>query len=308
MQQIYTLKPLYKIHNVEISAKTQVPLRTFVAMSLFRQLLPLLYVVLIISTIACDPVERVSTKGTLADKDSAAVKYFNKKRYDEAAYIIEQLLGIYKGTPREQQMLYYYAWSKYHMGELTSASYYFGDYARRYPTSKDAEEFAFMEAFCQYLVSDPYYLDQTYTMKSIEALQVFVNNHPLSVRINKCNELMSELRERLAEKMFKQADLYLKMEKYKAAVSYFKQFIQEFPDSKFREEAQFKLVKAAYLFAKFSVEEKKQERIAEAMSYYEKFAGKYSGGKFAHQSETLYEDILHLKDSMSGKNKHKTIQ
>lgn len=244
------------------------------------------------SLTGCDPYHKLAKSDKIADKDSAAVAYYNHKKYDRAVYLFEELVAIYRGTPRAEEMYFYYAYCRYYLGELVSANFHFEDFAKKYPGSTHAEEFEYMAAKTYHMLSDPYYLDQTYTEKAIGQYQLFLSRHPYSEYKDKCMEGLRELRERLARKAFEQSTLYLDIGYNKAAVESFQTMINKFPDSGFREEAQYLLVKAADKLAAESTDSKKTERYTEALEFAAKFEEKFPSSTFA-------KDVAALKTSLT---------
>ncbi len=223
------------------------------------------------SLTGCDPYHKLAKSDKIADKDSAAVAYYNLKKYDRAVYLFEELVAIYRGTTRAEEMYFYYAYCRFYLGELVSANFHFEDFAKKYPSSSHAEEFEYMTAKTFHMLSDPHYLDQGYTERAIDQYQLFLSRHPYSTYKDKCMEGLKELRERLARKAFEQSTLYLDIGYNKAAVESFQNMINKFPDSDYREEAQYLLVKSAERLARESIDAKKTARYTEALE----FAGKF---------------------------------
>ncbi|HHG86237.1 MAG TPA: outer membrane protein assembly factor BamD, partial [Bacteroidetes bacterium] len=133
---------------------------------------------------------------------------------------------------------------------------------------------------------DPYQLDQKYTHKSIDQYQLFLSRYPDAKEKEKCVSALEELRERLAFKAFEQAHLYYKIGYHKAAVQAFGNMIREYPDSKFREEAQYLLFRASVNLAKASIYSRKIVRYDEAAEFHEKFADKFPESKFAKDAQS----------------------
>jgi outer membrane protein assembly factor BamD len=200
-------------------------------------------------------------------------------------------LSIYKGTGKAEDVLYYYAWCKYYLKDYLTAAFYFNDFANQFPNSKKAEQSQYMYGFCFYKDSDPWYLDQTSTKKAIENLQFYLKANPGSSRVDSCNLLMSELREKLAKKSFEQASLYLKIGYHKSAIESFRHMLEEYPDSRQKEEASFKQFIASVLYAEESVFEKQKKRYLEAISYYRKFVDKYPSSSFIQEAEEYYVKV-----------------
>jgi outer membrane protein assembly factor BamD len=116
-----------------------------------------------------------------------------------------------------------------------------------------------MTAYCYFLDSPDLTLDQASTYKAIENLQLFINLYPKSDRVNGCNELIDKLRNKLETKSFLNAKLYFKIGDYKAAIYAFRNSLDDFPDSQYKEEMDFLTIKSAFLYAQNSVESKKMK-------------------------------------------------
>ncbi|MDX1908997.1 MAG: outer membrane protein assembly factor BamD [Bacteroidia bacterium] len=229
-----------------------------------------------------------SNKGSLAEKDSAAFFFLGRKDYEKAAYLFEELLPAYRGSERAKDILYHLAYCKYEFGTYQVAAYRFEEYTTQYPNDVRTAECTFMIGYCYYLESSPYYLDQAFTKQALERLQLFAYRYPDSDKIKKCNELMSDLRERLANKEMKQAELYFNMQNYKSAVTAYEVAIQEYPDSRYREQAQFMLFKSAYYLAGASTIARQQNRYLDALDYYKRYKDKYPTGLYEKEAEQLY--------------------
>lgn len=251
----------------------------------------LLMAAVALAAVSCDPVRKLAKSKSMADKDSAAAYYFSHKKYDQAVYLYEELMPMVRGTPRAQEIYYNYAYSRYKLGELVSGAFYFDDFAHQYPGSPKAEEALYQGAYAYYLLSDPYYLDQNYTYKAIERLQLFLSRFPYSPHKDDCARYISELRETLARKSFEQANLYYKITYYKAAVQAFQNTIREFPDSKYREESQFLLYKASVRMAQQSIAGRKLKRYQMSDDYYKRFVEKFPSSKFAKEAENLKTSV-----------------
>lgn len=253
-----------------------------------RLFIPLAFLILtVVLSSGCDPYRKAIKSKNIAEKDTAAMYYFNKKKYDQAVFLFDELRGIYRGTPRAEEMYYYYAYCRYYLGELLSAAVYFEDFIRQFPQSKHTDDFQYLHAKCYYLLSDPHYLDQKYTYKAIDKMQLYISRYPESSRKEQCQEIITELRERLARKAFEKASLYQKIGYHRAAVEAYQVMMDKFPDSKYREEAQFNLVQSGVDLAGISTKGRKRERYEEAIAYYRRFEARYPESQYIKQAESL---------------------
>lgn len=185
-------------------------------------------------------------------------------------------------------MMYYYtAHCYYEQNDFILASYYFKTFAKSYPNSVYAEECMYMNAYCKFLESPQYSLDQSSTTEAIQEIQLFINMFPNSLRIPKCNDLMDILRNKVELKDYEIARLYYKMEDYQAAITSFKNLYKDFPDTKYKEEVLFLTLKAYYKYAMNSIPSKKQERLKGTMEAYNTFMTFYPNSNYKNEAEQL---------------------
>ncbi len=272
---------------------------------MFKKQLTLLagvFVLLMIVLGSCkSKYEKLRASNDNAKKYSEAIKLYNKKEYSKALGLFEGLVTRYRGQEQAEDLYYYYAYANYKLKDYTSARYHFKTFADTYPSSPRAEECRFMWGYCFYLDSPIYSLDQENTNKAIESLQLFINLYPKSDRVAEASKLIQNLRDKLEEKAFANAKLYLTIGDYQAATIAFNNTLRDYPDTKYAEELEFLTVKAQYLYALHSREDFQEERYNQTIVYSNQFADKYAGSKY------LKEDKQYKKDSEEGIVKTKYI-
>lgn len=261
-----------------------------------RLVLPL-FVLLLFSS--CSEYNRVQKGRNMDAKLDLAIRLYKKGQYFKALPLLEELITIYRGTKKAEETYYYYAYTNYQIGDYESAAFDFENFTRTFPSSEFAEECAYMKAYCFYMSSPEYSLDQTNTMKAINAMQLFADRYPTSTRLEQCNKLIDQLRYKLEMKSYDTAQLYYNMEDYKAAVTTFKNLLVDFPGTRFKEDAMFKALKASYLLAMNSIEEKKQERYNETLLAYSEFVNAFPESKNRSKADDIYGETMKKLDSMS---------
>lgn len=255
-----------------------------------------------LTSVSCSEYQRALKSPDYKLKRQVALKFYEKGDYKRALPLIEELLTITRGTSEAEKFYYYYAKCHFGVKDYESAQYYFENFMGTFPTSGFTEDAAFMSAYALFLQSPRYDLDATSTRKAIQELQYFINRYPRSNRVAECNALMDELRVKLEKKSFRAAQLYMHMEYYSAAILSFKNFLKDFPDSRYEEEAYFNIVKCAYLYARKSVDPKKPERFEETVKYYYTFAEKFPKSRFASEVNSMYKAA---SDFLKAKNQEK---
>ncbi len=242
----------------------------------------------------------MAKRGSISEKDSAAMYYFNKKQYETALPLFEELLGVYRGTGRYEKMMYYNAFTRYSLGDYISGNVFFDEYTKAFPTGEFAEECAFLRAKCYDKMTSPYYLDQTDTYKAIEGYELFIKQYPTSIKVKMAEEAIAEMKNRLMEKAYHQAVLYHKIGYHKAASIAFRNFSLEFPNSPYKEEAYFKMLVSNIDFAKESIEEKQLERYEDAIEIYYKFVDKFPSSKKIKDAEVLFNSASKAVEKLKG--------
>ena len=238
--------------------------------------------------------EKLKASNDNAKKYSEAVKFYNKKDYSKALGLFEDLVTIYRGRAGAEDLYYYYAYTNYKLKDYTSARYHFKTFADTYPTSPRAEECRFIAAYCFYLDSPIYSLDQENTTKAIESLQLFINLYPKSDRVTEASKLIQNLRDKLERKAYENAKLYLTIGDFQAAVIAFNNTLRDYPDTKYAEELEYLAIKAQYQYAQVSSEQRQEERFGLVIAGADQFAEKYAGSKY------LKETADYKKDSERG--------
>ena len=249
--------------------------------------LSVLLIVLIAFTGCKSKYEKLRASSDTAKKYREAVRLYEKKDYSKALGLFDDLVTKYRGTAEAEDLSYYFAYTHYKLRDNTTARYHFKTFADTYASSPKAEECRFMAAYCFYLESPIYSLDQENTVKAIEALQLFINLYPKAERVAEASKLISNLREKLETKSYANSRLFLDIGDYKSAVIAFRNSAREFPDTKYAEEMEFLTVKAQALYAGASFEVKQEERYNEAIQLYAEFVQNYPSSKYLKEAEAI---------------------
>lgn len=257
---------------------------------MFKKVIYFLLFVLLFAS--CSKYQKLLKSSDYDLKYSKALEYYEKKDYYRAMTLFEELMNIYKGTVKAENVYYYFAYCNYALEDFLLAGYHFNNFAKTFPSSKHTEEARYLSAYCYYMDSPNYSLDQSATIKAIEEFQIFIEQYPKSERIAKCNELVDELREKLETKSYQNAKLYYELTDYKAAVVALKLSLKEFPDTKYREEMMYLVVESYYKLAENSVEAKKKDRYQLSVDEYFAFLDQYPTSKYLKDAERIYENSL----------------
>ena len=261
------------------------------------------YVFIILSLGACSNYQKILKGSDYEKKYSLAVKLYEKKDFQRAYPLFEELVSVTRATAKAEDVYYYYTWCDYYLDDLVSAAYHFEQFEEMFPSSSRTEEMAFMVAFCYFRGSPEYSLDQTNSLKAIEQFQLFVNKYPFSSRIQECNELIDKLRAKMEKKSFETGMLFFKTNDFKAAIISLNNTLRDYPTTNYKEIILFTILKSNFLLAENSVESKKIERYNQTLTAYSSFIDKFAKSKFADEANSIKnkasEQIKQLTTSLN---------
>ncbi len=253
-------------------------------------IISILFVSLVVSS--CNSYQKVLKSESMEYKYEQALKYYENEEYYKALPILEELITIYKGTKKVDQLYFYYADAQFKQDNFLIAAFHFKNFSSAYSHSQYAEEALYLHALSYLKVSPIYSLDQTYTQKAIDAFQLFINSYPDSDKVALCNNHIDQLRAKLEEKSYENAHLYFKTGSYRASATAFDNLLRDFPGTKYEETARFLIVKSYFLYAENSIDKKKNERYQKAVEAYEEFVQKFDQSDFIKEARQIHESSL----------------
>ena len=143
-----------------------------------------------------------------------AKKAFERKKYMQAATLLEELVAIFKGTDRAEESLYLLARSYYLNKDYITSGEYFQAYYKNYPKGEYTELARFYCGYGYYLDSPEAKLDQTGTYRAIDEMQRFLDYFPNSERAKQAQDIIFELQDKLVYKELLNAQLYYNLGNY----------------------------------------------------------------------------------------------
>ena len=247
--------------------------------------------VLFVLFTSCNEYQKAIKSEDVAVKFAAATKQYDKKKYDKAIRLFEQIAPAYKGKSNAERLFYMYAQSYYQTKQYYLAGYQFESFAASYPKSEKLEEASFLGAKSYSMLSPTYSLDQADTNKAIEKLQIFIDTYPESSYLSEANLVMQEMKGKIETKVFENAKLYNTISDFKASQIAFTNFIDDFPGTKLKEEALFYKFDSGYKLALNSVESKMKERLIAAKAEYAALIKFRPNSKFKAKADAMLATI-----------------
>jgi len=237
----------------------------------------------------CGEYEKLLKSRDYNAKYEMGVKYYEEGEFARAATLFDQVDNIFRGTTKADTVKYYQAKSYYGQRDYLMAGYYFNELSTTYVSSVYVEEADFMTGYCYYKQSPRPELDQENTYKTITAMQMFLSKYPRSERVAESLEIITEMRDKLVEKSFISARLYYDLGYYDSAILALRNSLMEYPDTKYREELMFLILKSSFLLADRSIPSKQKERYQATIDEYYSFIGEFPEGPHTREAQRMYE-------------------
>ncbi|MDZ7660233.1 outer membrane protein assembly factor BamD [Fodinibius sp.] len=234
-----------------------------------------------------DLIQRGDSLEVAFDK---AMAFYEKEDYTEASEAFETVVQIARGTEYGQDAQFYLAESYFKDGRYLLAASEYERFISLFPRVERRQEAQFKEAYCYYKLSPRYKLDQEYTRTAIEKFQLYNSRFPNSEKADEVGQYISEMRTKLAKKLYHSADLYLRTDRYEAAIIYYDLTIDKYPETKWAQRALVDKIKTYNIYADRSVLSKQRERYQKAVEAYEKFIQLFPNGEYRQEAEELVDE------------------
>lgn len=239
---------------------------------------------------SCSKFRKIEKNPDWRVKYEAGLVYYAKKDYYRTSILFEQILPIVRGLPEAEKVQFYLAYCQYYEKLYLLAAEQFKSFYETYGRGTLSEEARFMYAYSLYKSSPGPSLDQSESIQAMTSMQDFLNRFPNSTFKDQSVEVIYTVQERLEKKGFENANQYVKMRQYKAAIVALDNFQKNFPDSKYLEESHYLVVQAKFELAEMSVLAKQRERYADVVESYKNFLDRYPESKLLKEAERYYTE------------------
>ena len=263
----------------------------------------LIYILIIVLTFSsCSEFQKAIKSEDVATKFKMGTELFDAGKYNKANRLFVQIVPKYRGKPQAQKLMYMYSMTFYKTRDYYTSNYQFERFVSAYPASEKVEEAAFLGAKSFYHLSPMYTKDQKDTKAAIEKLQEFINRFPDSEYLSEANTLVKELDYKLENKAYSIAKQYNHIQDFQSSIKAFDNFILEYPGTPFREKAMFYRLDSAYKLAINSVPRRKEERLENAITYFNSFKKSYADSDFTDKADKMYEELNGLLQEFNTKS------
>ena len=225
-------------------------------------------------------------------KYDAAMTYFNNKKYQKAAQLFESMAVLTSGTDRDDTVQYYWGLSNYRFKDYFTAESNFAKFIENFPRSPFTPDAEFYRLDCLYRATYRWELDQNPTRACMASIKQYMREHPADdIHQPACQEMLTDLQDRLDRKDYEAGKQYYHMEDYQAARVKLKNVLKENADNAYREDVLYLTAMSSYHYARLSVKEKQKERFLTFVDDYLNFVGEYPDSRYRPELDNLYRKV-----------------
>lgn len=160
-----------------------------------------------------------------------AVQSYEKGKWGDAIRELEQFTSRFPGDARVEDARYRLGLAYFENKEYITAAAELVRLASDYPNGRFAGDARLKTCESYNRLSPRPQLDQEYTQAAIQHCEALIASFPQSEQAAKAEEIIAELRDKLAEKAFLNAEYYFKRRAYDSAILYYESLLREYDRS-----------------------------------------------------------------------------
>jgi len=171
-----------------------------------------------------------------------AMQKLEAQKWSDAIRILEHFTGRFPGDPRIEEARFRLGLAYFEKKEYIVAAAEMVRLASDYPNGRYAGEARLKTCESYYRLSPKPQLDQEYTQAAIQHCEALITSFPRSEYTPRAEEIIRELRNKLAEKAYLNGEYYYKRKAYDSAILYYEALLREYEHSPAAPKALLRLV------------------------------------------------------------------
>ena len=175
------------------------------------------------------PAEELYAEGLRILEGRNILWLFTIVNYDAAIEAFQAIIDNYPYSEYEEKAQMKIADAYFSDGRYEEALAYYQDFVDLHPQHPKVPYALLRAARCHYNQIETIERDQSATHQATEALERLIREHPYSEETREGEEMMIELRTRLAQNMLMIADFYLERTHWQSAAARYRRLLDEYP-------------------------------------------------------------------------------
>jgi outer membrane protein assembly factor BamD len=216
---------------------------------------------------------------------------YERGKYTRAVEFFQHVFDFGRANPFAADAQYYLAKSYYDDEQYLLSANEFTRFAELYRGDERVEEAEYLRAMSYYQLSPPYQLDQTDTQTALTYIRLYLSKYPEGEYAAELGELTEKLRAKLAKKQFEIAELYERRELFEAAALSFERVLEEYPDSRYADDALLGMLRNYAAYAEASVPSRQPERYQLAADAYARLVQLFPQSPLLDEAEEVHAGV-----------------
>ncbi len=256
---------------------------------------------------ACSNEKLIKPGDSLQVAYQKSVTLFQDKHYQDASKAFKTVINYGRGTEYAKNSQYFLGQSYFKSGQYLLAANAYQQFTILYPQSTQTEMATYKEALCYFKLSPRYATDQKYTHKAIQQFNLFISEYPNSDLLDKAGKYVTKLRTKLAHKIYAAAQLYFKLDQYKAAVIYYDATVDQYPGTSWAEQSLVREIAAYNEYARKSIHSSKIERYKKELAAYQQYLQLFPDGKHKGKAKANARTAKHALAHLQPAERHQSV-
>jgi outer membrane protein assembly factor BamD len=225
------------------------------------------------------------------DAFQQGMTHYDEGDYQEAIRYFRVVLDEYgRGNEWAPQAQFQLAKAQQERGRHLVAANEFQRFTQLYRNNERVPQAEYLRALAYYKRSPMYRLDQSDTRQAISLFQLFIDRYPDHENVSDAEQMIEELRAKLAHKKYAAAQLYEKREMWEATTVTYERVFNQYPETPWADDALLGAVRSYISYADLSIEKKQADRYQKAIEHYQRLTQLFPESPLLSRAEDYYSE------------------
>lgn len=252
-------------------------------------LVSLFGVLLVFGLVGCGGGNRVTHSGPEEAYTKGMAEY-EEEDYETAIRYFRAVFNYGRGNEWAPDAQFQLAMAHRERGQYLVAANEFQRFQQLYRTDERVPRAQFERARAYYLQSPSYHLDQSHSQRAISLFQLFIDRYPNHELVPEAEEMVGELREKLAHKKYDAAEMYEQRRMWRAATETYERVFDQYPDTRWADNALLGAVRSYVRYADRSIQSSQAERYQQAIDFYTRLEQLFPDSPLLKQARPLRDE------------------
>jgi len=245
--------------------------------------------------VGCSTYQKAIKSDDTEHQLTIANQLYEEGDFKKASNLYELIEKKDGWKPEREEMFVNYATALEERGQDELVAPVTNRFNQQFPNSVFREQMLYLNAVALYNQSEDYSTDQHITYEAIEKFNEFTRSFPNSSLYLDAQKMKYELNTKLERKAYENAKLYNTIGEYtrdyNAAIVALDNFLKEYPSGEYKEDALYYKFDSAYKLAINSVYNKMEERLKQAVIYYNQLVSYNENTKYKDEADKQLDRI-----------------